>query len=180
MTAFCGHLVISKLRFTRYESIPDRSYLWFNVITGKGRPSLLSLILVVSPTVNRGSVHRIRPFCGEECASESVIHPEYEHDIFYILLKINMLQITLVRRPHSRMRTTNRYLLYLIVYQHYPKTRCSWSAVLHGDIRWKYCRVWRGLPAHLSGGRKDFKGRTKLSAEDGEKLSIKERCQLEG
>ena len=99
---------------------------------------------------------------------------------FYILLKINMLQITLVRRPHSRMRTTNRCLLYLIVYQHYPKTRCSWSAVLHGDIRWKYCRVGRGLPAHLSGGWKDFGGRTKLSAEDGEKLSIKERCQLEG
>ena len=67
---------------TRYESIPDRSYLWFNVITGKGRPSSLSLILVVSPTVNRGSVHRMRPFCGEECASESVIHTEYEHDIF--------------------------------------------------------------------------------------------------
>ena len=34
------------------------------------------------PTVNRGSVHRMRPFCGEECASESVIHTEYEHDIF--------------------------------------------------------------------------------------------------
>ena len=159
MTAFCGHLVISRLRFTRYESIPDRSYLWFNVITGKGRPSSLSLILVVSPTVNRGGV-RTR--------------------YFYILLKINMLQITLVRRPHSRMRTANKWFLYLIVYQHHPKTRCSWSAVLHGDIRWKYCRVGRGLPAHLSGGWKDFGGRTKLSAEDGEKLSIKERCQLEG
>ena len=32
-----------------YESLPDRSCLWFNVITGKGWLSSLSLILVVSP-----------------------------------------------------------------------------------------------------------------------------------
>ena len=53
----------------------------------------------------------------------------------------------------------------------------SFMEIFAGSIEY---RIGRGLPAHLPGGWKDFKGRTKLSAEDGEKLSIKERCQLEG
>ena len=74
--------------------------------------------------------------------------------ILFILLKINILQITLVRGPHSRIRTTNRNLLYLTVCQYLPQNRMFVVRCLHGDVRREDAIQGAGgeLLAHMSSG----------------------------